>query len=241
MTFYHLNRPETKNGQKSLENFKKIIFKNLALIGAKSIEKFELMITTWFTQEKRQILEELKTNQDIQLKYVELLVKKLIKEKDDIKLLTKSLSLNNYNDFIIETILSSKSKKEEMDKRKENFDILKERDNEIRKKRERLLNEEKYKKYLKDLYKKNENIVDLNKPSCYISIRLFNGDVVKTKFNCDKKLRDIYSFVKKIKNNKIIDFILLDGFPPKPLLDFDKSIKDLGIENSVLVQKTDKI
>ena len=43
-----------------------------------------------------------------------------------------------------------------MDKRKENFDILKERDNEIRKKRERLLNEEKYKKYLKDLYKKNE-------------------------------------------------------------------------------------
>ena len=83
MTFYHLNRPETKNGQKSLENFKKIIFKNLALIGAKSIEKFELMITTWFTQEKRQILEELKTNQDIQLKYVELLVKKLIKEKKE--------------------------------------------------------------------------------------------------------------------------------------------------------------
>ena len=106
-----------------------------------------------------------------------------------------------------------------------------------------IYNEEKIKKIVinKKTEEFDENIVDLNKPSCYISIRLFNGDVVKTKFNCDKKLRDIYSFVKKIKNNKIIDFILLDGFPPKPLLDFDKSIKDLGIENSVLVQKTDKI
>jgi len=106
-----------------------------------------------------------------------------------------------------------------------------------------IYNEEKIKKIVinKKTEEFDENIVDLNKPSCYISIRLFNGDVVKTKFNCDKKLRDIYSFVKKIKNNKIIDFILLDGFPPKPLLDFDKSIKDLGIENSMLVQKTDKI
>ena len=106
-----------------------------------------------------------------------------------------------------------------------------------------ICNEEKIKKIVinKKTEEFDENIVDLNKPSCYISIRLFNGDVVKTKFNCDKKLRDIYSFVKKIKNNKIIDFILLDGFPPKPLLDFDKSIKDLGIENSMLVQKTDKI
>ena len=106
-----------------------------------------------------------------------------------------------------------------------------------------IYNEEKIKKIVinKKTEEFDENIVDLNKPSCYISIRLFNGDVVKTKFNCDKKLRDIYLFVKKIKNNKIIDFILLDGFPPKPLLDFDKSIKDLGIENSMLVQKTDKI
>ena len=106
-----------------------------------------------------------------------------------------------------------------------------------------ICNEEKIKKIVinKKTEEFDENIVDLNKPSCYISIRLFNGDVVKTKFNCDKKLRDIYSFVKKIKNNKIIDFILLDGFPPKPLLDFDKSIKDLGIENSMLVQKTDEI
>ena len=85
-----------------------------------------------------------------------------------------------------------------------------------------------------------ENIVDLNKPHCSISVRMFNGSVIKTEFNCDKKLRDIYSLVKKMGKNNIINFVLLDGFPPKPLLDFDKTIQELGIENSMLTQKTDK-
>ena len=86
-----------------------------------------------------------------------------------------------------------------------------------------------------------ENIVDLNKPHCSISIRMYNGNVIKTEMNSDKKLRDIYSLVKKFGNNRIIDFVLLDGFPPKPLVEFDKTIKELGIENSMLTQKTDKI
>ena len=33
------------------------------------------------------------------------------------------------------------------------------------------------------------------------------------------------------------DFALLDGFPPKPLFDLDKTIKELDLENSVLTQK----
>jgi hypothetical protein len=86
-----------------------------------------------------------------------------------------------------------------------------------------------------------EILVDLNKPHCSISVRMYNGDVIKTEMNCDKKLRDIYSLVKKFGNNRIIDFVLLDGFPPKPLIEFDKTIKELGIENSMLTQKTDKI
>ena len=85
-----------------------------------------------------------------------------------------------------------------------------------------------------------ENLVDLSKPYCFISIRMYNGTIIKSQFNTDKKLSDIYSFVKKMENNKIINFILLDGFPPKPLLEFDKTIKELGIENSMLTQKTDK-
>ena len=70
---------------------------------------------------------------------------------------------------------------------------------------------------------------------------MYNGDVIKTEMNCDKKLRDIYSLVKKFGKNRIIDFVLLDGFPPKPLVELDKSIEELGIENSMLTQKTDKI
>ena len=86
-----------------------------------------------------------------------------------------------------------------------------------------------------------EILVDLNKPHCSISVRMYNGDVIKTEMNCDKKLRDIYSLVKKFGKNRIIDFVLLDGFPPKPLVELDKSIEELGIENSILTQKTDKI
>ena len=85
-----------------------------------------------------------------------------------------------------------------------------------------------------------ENLVDLNKPHCFISVRMYNGTVIRTEFNTDKKLRDVYSFVKKMEKNKIINFLLLDGFPPKPLLEFDKTINELGIENSMLTQKTDK-
>ena len=92
----------------------------------------------------------------------------------------------------------------------------------------------------KRVEKFDENVVDLNKPHCFISVRMYNGTVIRTEFNTDKKLRDVYSFVKKMEQNNIIDFILLDGFPPKPITEFDKTIKDLGIENSMLTQKKNK-
>jgi len=83
MTFYNLSKLKDKKGSDSIDNFKKIILKNLDSIGAKSIEKFENMISTWFIKEKKQVLEALKVNQDIQLQYVELLVKKLIRDKQE--------------------------------------------------------------------------------------------------------------------------------------------------------------
>jgi hypothetical protein len=87
MTFYNLNLNQEKTGSEAANNFKKVILKNLDLIGAKSIENFELMISTWFSKEKKQVLDLLKNNTDIQLKYVELLVQKLIKEIKDNQLI----------------------------------------------------------------------------------------------------------------------------------------------------------
>ena len=40
MTFYNLNKDQNK--KEVIENFKKLILKNLDLVAAKSIEKFEI-------------------------------------------------------------------------------------------------------------------------------------------------------------------------------------------------------
>ena len=80
-----------------------------------------------------------------------------------------------------------------------------------------------------------KNIVDKNSPISKFSIRLFNGEVIKCEFNHSQTLRDIYFYVQTISGSN--NFHLLDGFPPKPLRDYDKKIGDLNIENSILTQK----
>ena len=78
-------------------------------------------------------------------------------------------------------------------------------------------------------------MVDIFQPICNVSIRLFNGEVIKTQFNYSQTLRDIYLHVRRISG--CIKFHLLDGFPPKPLRDYDKTIYELNIQNSLLTQK----
>ena len=62
-----------------------------------------------------------------------------------------------------------------------------------------------------------------------MSIRLFNGEVIKAQFNYSQTLRDIYMYVRRISGS--IKFHLLDGFPPKPLRDYDRTIYELGLNN----------
>lgn len=84
--------------------------------------------------------------------------------------------------------------------------------------------------------KKNvKNSFDKSKPICTINIRLFNGEIIKETFNCKQILTDIYLFVGKVTDSN--NFVLLDGFPPKTLTEFDKTIEDLKLENSLLTQK----
>ena len=80
-----------------------------------------------------------------------------------------------------------------------------------------------------------KNNIDIFQPICNLSIRLFNGEVIKAQFNYSQTLRDIYLYVRRISG--CIKFHLLDGFPPKPLRDYDKTLYELGIQNSLLTQK----
>ena len=77
--------------------------------------------------------------------------------------------------------------------------------------------------------------VEKYKQTCFVSVRLLKGDVIKGKFNCSQTVGDIYSMVKKYTRN--YNFVLLEGFPPKPLIDHKKTIAQLKLQNSVLTQR----
>ena len=72
-------------------------------------------------------------------------------------------------------------------------------------------------------------------PTCKISIRLFNGEVVNTEFNFGHTLRDIYLYVRRVSGYN--NFSLLEGFPPTPLRDYDRSIAELKLQNTILTQR----
>ena len=72
-------------------------------------------------------------------------------------------------------------------------------------------------------------------PICHFNIRLFNGEIITCEFNYTHTLRDIYIYVKKISGSN--NFILLEGFPPKPLNQLNKTIQELKLDNTTLTQK----
>ncbi|MCQ2820403.1 MAG: hypothetical protein MJ252_24320 [archaeon] len=77
--------------------------------------------------------------------------------------------------------------------------------------------------------------VDKSKPTCKVNIRLFNGETISGEFNTTNTLRDIINFVTKASGSQ--KFQLLDGFPPRPLTAFDKTIEELRLAGSTLTQR----
>ncbi len=77
--------------------------------------------------------------------------------------------------------------------------------------------------------------VDRSKPTCKVNIRLFNGEVVSEDFNLSQTLQDVINFVKKKSGSN--NFSLLDGFPPRPITSYNKTIQELHLEGSLLTQK----
>jgi len=77
--------------------------------------------------------------------------------------------------------------------------------------------------------------VDRSKPTCKVNIRLFNGEVVSEDFNLTQTLQDVINFVRKKSGSN--NFSLLDGFPPRPITAYNKTIQELHLEGSLLTQK----
>lgn len=78
--------------------------------------------------------------------------------------------------------------------------------------------------------------VDYNQPTTKINIRLHNGESITPVFNLTHTLRDIRIYVGNVAPvNGTYD--LIEGFPPKPLSDDSKTIKELRIEGSTLTQR----
>ena len=151
--------------------------------------------------------------------FLEEVLTKLNEDSENAKILSKSLNLNNYNDFIIETILSSKSKKDEYINKEEDstHNILNERNMEIKRRRERILNEERYQRHLKNLYRKSEKddlkrIIQLNSQKQSINNFVYNSEQKKRKMNLneiqnndsDKNKNKNERDIRKINNNKNI-------------------------------------
>ena len=97
--------------------------------------------------------------------FLEEVLTKLNEEKDNIKVIKNSIGANDYTNFIIDSILSSSDSKNENRKYEEEDEfsqLLKSKKLEQQMEKERIKEEELYKKYLNDIYKKNEK-EELNK------------------------------------------------------------------------------
>lgn len=87
-----------------------------------------------------------------------------------------------------------------------------------------------------DINKEAKIKTDYNKPTAKVNIRLHTGEVISQTFNTTNTLRDIRIFVGDYAPvNGTYD--LVEGFPPKPLIDDDKTIEQLKIQGSVITQK----
>lgn len=80
-----------------------------------------------------------------------------------------------------------------------------------------------------------EFYVDKDKPTCKINIRLYNGEMITQEFNLDQKLDDIIAYLSQVAPVSG-SFKLVEGFPPKALTDYDKSIDQMKLQGSVITQ-----
>ncbi|KAF5726465.1 hypothetical protein HS088_TW22G00143 [Tripterygium wilfordii] len=81
-------------------------------------------------------------------------------------------------------------------------------------------------------------IVDLSSPATSIQIRLADGTRMVSRFNYHHTIRDIHAFIDASRIGGARHYQLQTmGFPPKQLTDWDETIEQAGVANSVVIQK----
>ncbi|KAF5741414.1 hypothetical protein HS088_TW10G00411 [Tripterygium wilfordii] len=81
-------------------------------------------------------------------------------------------------------------------------------------------------------------IVDSSSPSTSIQIRLADGTRMVSRFNYHHTIGDIRAFIDASRTGGARGYQLQTmGFPPKQLTDWDETIEQAGIANSVVIQK----
>lgn len=87
-----------------------------------------------------------------------------------------------------------------------------------------------------EINKDVEFYVDKSKPTTRLNIRLHNGETLTQEFNLSNTVDDIFVFVTQAApvNGS---FQLVEGFPPKPLSEFGKTIEELKLQGTTLTQR----
>ncbi|XP_017428111.1 plant UBX domain-containing protein 4 isoform X2 [Vigna angularis] len=81
-------------------------------------------------------------------------------------------------------------------------------------------------------------VVDESQPVTSIQLRLADGTRMVSRFNHHHTIRDVRAFIDASRPGGVRNYQLQAmGFPPKQLIDWDQSIEQAGIANSVVIQK----
>ena len=80
--------------------------------------------------------------------------------------------------------------------------------------------------------------VNEDEPSTSIQLRLADGSRMVASFNLIHTVSDIRHFIKASRPDMVQSYALqMAGFPPKQLTNDSETIKDAGLEGSVIMQR----
>lgn len=78
--------------------------------------------------------------------------------------------------------------------------------------------------------------VDKTKPFTNINFRLYNGESLTQEFNLTHTIGDIFAFVSSVAPVSG-SFQLIEGFPPKPLTDTNKTVDEAKLKGTTIIQR----